>query len=355
MSERNAKSKPKQKRKAAAKKNASGSAEKAKGSQQQKQFAQWLGGSATAPPVRAKFGGGGNPEYHTSSLAGKIVQQMLDPCSAPLTLLPDRWQGQVELLRAPSLFNITMTAAGSASTAGRFAFVSTGPTAKIDISGASTFTTYVSANDDQLQVCTDSYKHMRLVAMCVTIRKTSAFDTANGNCYVGCFPIDTSATFVPPASIAAARALMLQNGAQSIDISEGAEITWCPRTADDFTPYVPTSTYTTASDIQSMRLTQRPTLNFFFDNCALTTSVQLSVTSIYEGWLLPAQASRGVPSAHQNTVAVEQAISSTHQLCLIRRGGLADRTAGYAANVAGVLAGKGWEAIANHLIAKVRC
>jgi hypothetical protein len=259
------------------------------------------------------------------------------------------------MMRSVSLHNVSLETGGSATGAGRFVFITPCPTAKTFFSGASTYTTYTSANDDNLAITTAGYKHLRAVAMCVRISKNTGFETPNGNVMVGCFPIDTSSSFTPPATQAAARSLLLQNGGQAIDISEGAELIWCPRSQDDFVPFVPTSTYTTDSNIDGFRLTQIPTLNIYIDNAATTTSIQLTITTVYQGFLLPAQAPRGAIVGVQNQTAMDQFMSASRQVCLLKRGSLADSAASYAARIAGVVAGSGWESLANGVLSKIRC
>jgi len=284
---------------------------------------------------------------HESELASSVVRQILDPCNSPPATLPDQYHGKTEFVTSSTAVTFALTASGDR-------YFEIQPCAKelIEASGTSAFSTTVTTDDQNLALMEDDYKYIRLVGMCAKVSKVTAYDTPNGQMLARCFVPDTTAVF--PADAATALAQLTRNGAQQQNIAEGFEIGWCPQRQVDFVPFAPGSTYDDNQDLNGQNLNYRPIIGLYISG-AISTQIRIEVTARWECFLLPSKYARGVDKMIQSSTAMDLLMSAIPQLCFVKEGSLVHTASTYASKVAGVLAGKGWEAITSSALAKITC
>jgi len=312
-------------------------------------------GSGLVRPRNHKSGVSAASKHYKSQreIAAASIRQLLDPCESPVAPFPDGFHGRVETLTSTSVYEIGLSNGGGAD-GGRGVVITPTPTGIYLENNTSTYSTVDPENDANLSIATAGYKYMRCVGQCVKLTKTSAFDTPDGQVLIGCFPADPNTPFTFPANHSSWKALMEQNGSDSFSSSDGVEYTWCPRSQSDFVPFAPTSSYTSGTDINGKPLCQMPAINIYV-NHATNTTFQVTVHTRWEGFLIPSQQVRGKDNMVQSSYAMDTLFSAIPQLCLIKRGSLSYKAANYAAKVAGVVASKGLEAVADKAIEKVSC
>jgi len=286
-----------------------------------------------------KFPQGGAPAQQ----AGSAIRQILDPCRSPLVSLPDGWGGRVEMVKSVHERDVTP----ADSNGPRHLIVNPHPTDAIQYSGTTTFATYVNVDDPLLANMTADYKFIRPVAMCVKVYKVSAATTDSGYIY-GCNAPESDDRYKTWANVGEVENFLKQNGAMQLPGSDGFEIAWSPESQSDFSPLKPSEVGdNTDLDEAGRHLFHRPSINLLFQDMSADTKYHMTVTTVYECFLLDSRQYRGAPSADQSTQAMDTLMSVVKTVKKVSVGESIDSVGRYAAKVGGVVAGKAGRTVVN--------
>lgn len=277
------------------------------------------------------------PQKSVSKAAGEVVQQIIDPCLGPMVSMPDDYQGKVELVKSVTLQNTTADATGI-----RGIIVNAGSASKISFSGDSTYATWTHSDDEHDSDFDTNYKHMRCTGYCVKVQAIGGDDVNKGTLVSVCAP-NVSYT-ARTASLVGIVDLPLQRH----DMRTPFEMAWCPRSAKDFTPFVPSQTTYSGNDVSGAALLSVPALHLEIIGSTEGVDYFITVTARYEGFLKPASEYRGAQSAGQSSTAMDMIMNSLKSFSYVRVGNAIGRVAGNAAKVAGLI---GLPAISSALMA----
>jgi hypothetical protein len=241
-------------------------------------------------------------------VAGQSLRQLIDPCNAPLTRLPDKWTGQSQLIKSVQVIPFLADASGN-----RAIQVVAESASHARFSGTPTWSSWV-LYDDPLQTARfgspSDYKYMRSVGYCAAVQSVQGASTDAGSIRGAVVPdlyyTDRTASMVG-----------LENKEyKTADGKVGMEISWKPNQIGDFTPNVP-SAGLTGNDIEGRALSGRSAIHFDITGASASHKFELRITKIYECFVDENAAELGAGVAthsFQNTAAMDRVMNALNQI-----------------------------------------
>jgi hypothetical protein len=119
---------------------------------------------------------------------------------------------------------------------------------------------------------------------------------------------------------------------------ENFEVAWCPRSADDFVPFVVgANTYETGLSVEGVNLSQRPAIHMIFRGGSASLQQALIVDTLWECFLNPANEFRQALQSPQNTSRVDKFINASKAIHYSSSGSMMEMVSSYAAKAARAL------------------